>query len=311
MRRSPTVRAGLHLPHHLPDDRLNDVLRQAMGAADPPAVRPELHAHWNAEFFGLDRTRLWGDLASAERQNLQAQCARDVLEEAFYIEQCGMAFAARMVLEAETVEERMLYSLFGAEEARHLHAISCWIQPQAPQSAFLKLLARTIETAQRETLFLVIQVILEGWGLRHYARLARYCQTPSLAHALEAILTDEARHHRSGVILATQKPAREEAIAILGDLCNLIRVGPVALTQAVTAQSNVQPSEVGHIWRALGGSGHAAERLSLVRSLLEKAGASHIATPLNEMGYFSPLPEDNCLECIAWPTHLTFNHQNS
>ena len=106
--------------------------------------------------------------ASEETQNnIIKRCSVDVLHEAFFIEESGMAFASKMSLLSETREERMLYNLFAADEATHFHWVQNAlgdIQLDLQPNQFHRLLESVIRDGQRESLVFIIQVILEGWG---------------------------------------------------------------------------------------------------------------------------------------------------
>jgi hypothetical protein len=128
-----------------------------------------------SRFRGLD---------SAVRGRVLAHCGDALLQEALHIETMGVAFAARMALLATTVEERMLYGFFAAEEATHLAGVSRFASRCPAEGPFLAMLDELIAEGDRATLVLVVQVVLEGWGLDHYRGLARACRGPALAGVL-------------------------------------------------------------------------------------------------------------------------------
>ena len=71
--------------------------------------------------LGHDVVR-WG-LSQDEQKSVLLGCGQAVLEEALYMEQNGMAFAAKMSLLADSVEERMLYNVFASDEATHYYTV--------------------------------------------------------------------------------------------------------------------------------------------------------------------------------------------
>ena len=70
------------------------------------------------------RARLYADLNEEQQRALLTSASASLLHEAYFIEKLGLAFGAKMVLLSSTTEERMLYALFCADEARHLAAVS-------------------------------------------------------------------------------------------------------------------------------------------------------------------------------------------
>src|SRR5262249_51873896 len=103
------------------EHELQAVLQSALKsrAAAPPSNADPLNAYWPAAHFGLDRVSLFRDASEEEQARILAGCSRDVIAESYFIEKSGMYFAAKMALLAESAQERMLYSLFGADEAVH------------------------------------------------------------------------------------------------------------------------------------------------------------------------------------------------
>ncbi len=89
--------------------------------------RNDSQIFWPAKHFNLDRVTIFRDASEAEREQILEGCCRDLLEEAYWIEKCGMYFAAKMSLMASSTEERMLYSLFAADEAVHFSWISGYV----------------------------------------------------------------------------------------------------------------------------------------------------------------------------------------
>ena len=48
-------------------------------------------------------------------------CNLEILEEAYFIEKAGVGYMGKMILLAETTEERMLYGLFAAHDCSGRH----------------------------------------------------------------------------------------------------------------------------------------------------------------------------------------------
>jgi tRNA isopentenyl-2-thiomethyl-A-37 hydroxylase MiaE len=291
------VDAGLGLAHLPTDDRLRPILRGALRA---PRGARLVASPWPAALFDLHRVGVVAAASPQQQAAILDRCADAVLQEALHIEAIGMAFAAKMLLLSDTVEERMLYSAFAADEARHLAGFLAFAERRATPGPFLASLAEWVETGDRATLVLLVQVVLEGWGLDHYRRLAQHCQNPALAPVFRGVLVDEARHHGSGVHLASRcrfDAASEPVVAALRSLCALVGVGPWSVITAIEAE--LGPLGDGGRLRALrelDGEVHAATRLALLRSLLHKGGADAVADVLERDGAWRPRPSEQVVE---------------
>jgi hypothetical protein len=251
-----------------------------LGSGAVPAAR---RARWPASWWGIAP---WiGNLPPDRVEAVLARLSDDLLGEALHVERAGMVFAAGMVLSAPTLEERSLYAVFGADEARH-HAALLALLPDPPApTAFHAWLHEVITRARHDVRVVVVQVVLEGWGLRHYRAMADATTDPATAAVLRAILDDEARHHGSGALIAGERgldPAGvEEAVGWLLPLIGALRAGPLGVADALTDE--LGPVEGGWLAR-LGVEAHAAPRLALLRELLDGPGLRPVLAALDARG---------------------------
>lgn len=216
--------------------------------------------------------------------------------EAYAIEKAGMSFAAKMSLLAPTLNEQKLYSLFAAEEARHFHFIdhSMGHPENLTTNPFVELLHHLILTGERSCLLLLVQVVLEGWGVEHYAKMANTCQHLEARKALHGILADEAAHHGSGLSLFNIQDLSSKDLDYLEDkLCQflqLVAVGPVStleiLNQHVGPFSLAQRQQV---LEELNATSETQRKLSLLKNLLRKAEADPLIERLEARNAFIPL----------------------
>lgn len=285
------VSAGLDLGRLEPAHRLHGVVSAALRARGEPAVAAA-PPWWAPEVFGLDRVAAWREARPEQRAAVVERLGRATLAEAWWIESVGMAFAAKMTLLARTLEERQLYALVGAEEATHLAWFSAWVAPDGPPGPFLDHLARLVEAADRATLVLVVQVVLEGWGLQWYRQLQAASLDPGLAAVFERVLADEARHHGGGVVLAQEAPCPDDAVDALAPILEMVRAGPQGVVAALEA--GLGPLDRRRAFAELDAEGHAAARLSLLRGLLLKGRAGAAVDALESRGLFTPLPPERC-----------------
>jgi hypothetical protein len=277
------------LPSLPPDHRLGRGLRAASGLASAAAPAGS-RARWPAAFWQLAGPL--ADRSAAEVDAVRARLSDDLLAEALHVERAGMLFAAGMVQSAPTLEERAMYAVFGADEARHHAAIAALLpDPPPPPTAFHRWLHGVVTAASYPARVAVVQVVLEGWGLRHYRAMADATSDPATAAALRAILDDEARHHGSGALIAGERglsaDAVEAAVDLLLPLLDALRAGPVGVADALTDVLGPVPG--GWLSR-LDARGHAAARLSLLRELLDAPGLRGLLAALDARGALS-LPD--------------------
>ncbi len=293
--------AGLDLPHVPEENKLRRVLSSALksrlGHVKP---RSELDEYWNATYFGLNQVKMFQDATATNQKEILRLCSRGLLEEAYFVETAGVGYMAKMVMLAETTEERMLYALFSADEVTHLAQISRFIPtPVCSDNSFLRFLADLIESPDKTVLLFVLQVVLEGWGLNHYRSLAKNCQDPELSLMFQSFLQDESRHHATAVTLFEQTPVSTAsykiAIESLTLFLQMVQVGPIGLVMAIEQVLGhlSRPQKV-QILTEIDTETHSGTRLDLLRSLM-RPGAEMLVNELEERGAFQPLPPEKCV----------------
>lgn len=262
------VRALLDAPHWRDDPALQSILgsllrRRPMSLPDNPPDPAEI---WPASSFGLERVTEFVDASDERKREIVRRCAADRLAEALYVEKLGLAFCAKMTLLAETTEERMLYTLTAGDEATHYYWMSQFIGDDPKPSPFLDLVGTWIERGSRSALTLLVQVVLEGWGVQHYRLLGSDCRDAQLAAVLREIVTDEARHHGSGTRLLAQhalSDAEREGVAhALAELLDMVRCGPQAVVAAI------DPVDRKRCLDELHAADDAQRKLDLLRDLI-------------------------------------------
>lgn len=296
------VKVGLDLPSLGADHRLQSVLQSAVGRP-APVERREDGVYWAADQFGLQRTKAYRSSSARVKQAILARGSRDLLEEAYFIEKSGMAYTAKMTLLSETTEERMLYSMFSADEASHLFEVRGYLgdDPTGAGNPFLALLSELIEEGDRDSLVFMIQVVLEGWGLTHYRSMASTCIDVGLSEAFGRILKDEARHHGSGMLMfdaaALSGTSRAYIVEALIRFLGMVQAGPQGVVAAVElAKGGLTRRQRVELFTELEAEDHSASRLRVLKNLMIRAGAIEIVDDLVEAGAFRPLAP---LECAA------------
>ncbi|MBD1882014.1 ferritin-like domain-containing protein [Coleofasciculus sp. FACHB-T130] len=298
--------AGFDLPHIPSDDKLHRVLSSALKSrlGDDP-ISPEFmsNSYWDAAHFGLEKVKIFQDSSQQEQAEILRRCSSGLLEEAYFIEKAGVGYMAKMVLLAETTEERMLYALFSSDEVTHLAQISRFLPEKdlvGTDDPFLRFLADLVETQDKTVLLFVLQVVLEGWGLSHYRSLAKDCVNPQMAAILEGFLQDESRHHGTGVTLFNQMSVSQASqatiIETLALFLQMVRVGPQSVVTAIEqVKGHLSRQQKLNIFQELDTETHSGIRLNLLRSLMRGEEAGIIVQELEDRGAFQPFPAEKCV----------------
>ncbi|WP_392532348.1 ferritin-like domain-containing protein [Nostoc sp. C117] len=293
---------GFDLPHTDSDDRLRRILTAALPNHNNYVNYPQLN-YWNAEFFNLYQVKIFQQSNIDEQSGILEFANRSLLEESYFIEKAGVGYMAKMVLLAETVEERMLYGLFTADEATHLHQISHFLPEMKVTSTddpFLHLLSEVVESEDKTVLLFVLQVVLEGWGLSHYRRLAKECCYPVLAELFSSFLQSESRHHATGTTLFNQITvsafSQTTILDVLAQFLFMVQVGPQSVLTAIEqVKGHLTRSQKIQILEELDTETHSGTRLQILRSLMGIKSAQSILQNLEERGAFEPLPAYQCV----------------
>jgi rubrerythrin len=294
---------GFDIPHTSKEDKLRRILDSAL-ESKIGKVKPSISdfTYWGAEHFDLDKVDIFTNSTKEEQTKILELCNQNLLEEAYFIEKAGVGYMSKMVMLAETTEERMLYALFSADEVTHLARISSFLpNPElvSTNNSFLHLLADVAETSDKAVLVFVLQVILEGWGLTHYRNLSKNCQHPQLKAILQSFLEDESRHHATGVRLCEQVSLHESQqtiIEILASFLYMVQVGPQGVVAAVErVLGSLSRQQKISVFQQLGAEAQSSTRLKLLRSLITNSQTSAIVQELDARNCFTPFLPEHCL----------------
>jgi hypothetical protein len=253
---------------------------------------------WQADYFQLEQTVFFKNLNEAAQFRILKTLNMELLTEIFFIERCGMYYAAKMGLLAESAKERAMFGIMSGDESLHYLWVSSICGPMDPDAykhqSFLKFLDAVLLEEDKNILIAVIQVILEGWGLRHYRKLADFSHHQNATTALRQIIKDEAYHHGAGLILFdAEKQTRQKdqrLTDILKEFFDMIRCGPQRVLASVE-------NEVGRLnqnqrlvfFESLRGYESAQENLTFLKGLLQSTKISKsILSALDETNRFTP-----------------------
>ncbi|MBW4676537.1 MAG: ferritin-like domain-containing protein [Desmonostoc geniculatum HA4340-LM1] len=267
-----------------------------------PTIDSSDFIFWDAAFFGLNQVQCFQEATLQEQWQILQIANGYLLEEMCWVEEAGMDYMNKMFVLAETCEERILYSLFAADEATHLAQVRLFVgkEPIFNGGIFLRFLSEVIEISDKAVLMAVVQVVLEGWGLSHYRSLAKACLNPSLRQVLQGFLQAESRHHAAGVIHLRQfEPSLKSLQAIHGVLSQflqMVQIGPQYLVTAIDrVKGPLSQTNKIQILQELQTEIHSSTRLQLLRSLINGNIPNSVLQMLEEQGSFQPYPANQCI----------------
>lgn len=230
---------------------------------------------WSANFFNVENSVYWTQLTSEQKNIFLVENSNAILHEAIAIEHAGIAYAHKMALQSKTQEERNYYTTVALEELKHL----LWLQPYGNPTeliipSFANMVADIISTEDRESLLLLIQVFLEGWGIQYYSILAASTTHTDIKNIFIQILKDESRHHAGGIILFKEAEiiAYTELLNKVQRLVDTLRIGPYQVARSLAILHKVESAEeIESILDSIDCQQSTKEKLSLVRRILAKS----------------------------------------
>lgn len=313
--------ASFDLPHASESNKLQRVLSSAIpnrsrdSAIAAACVSPYPHSpisfpppeeespcYWNAKHFNLHRAQLFQQATPQEQSAILQIASLSLLQQAYFMEEAGVSYMAKMVALSESTEERMLYALFSADETYHLTQILRFLPPHqiaVTDDPFLRFLTDLIEDRDKTVLLFIFQVVLKGLELSHYRTLASDCQNPELAKILSGFLQDESRHHTTGITLFKQNALtpeiREVIVEVLAYFLRRVQTGPQGVVAAVDrVLGPLSRCQKIQLLEELQTEIHSGTRLNLLRSLIGKESARTILNELEARQAFEPLPAYLC-----------------
>lgn len=239
---------------------------------------------WSPQFFHIEESNYFNTLGSSQREEVLANCAELILKEAIAIEHAGIFFGHKMALLAKTEQERHFYTHLASEELNHLNLLrsqgaSCNFsdKPSIAQG-----LASLIENEDRVFLILLVQIVLEGWGINYFKGLVDFTDNEDIKNVFKQILNDEYKHHAGGLVLyKNEKPTlTENDMKKLQILIDELKLGPSNVASILCSHNKIRDLEtITDVINSIGGVQTSADSLNLIRRLLCKVfGANEIAT---------------------------------
>jgi rubrerythrin len=288
------------------DAALHDMsLRLLRRRGKLPEVPRGEPAPWDADFFGLPAVRLFRDADARTRQAVVRSCGRHLVAESWHIEKCGIDFCARMVRLAASDETRRLYALIGADEAMH----SAWLEPwlgegtRAPD-AFNRFIGGLVEAGTPQPLAYLLQVVLEGFGIVHYAQLAQASRDVRLEATLRRMAQDEGLHHAAGTQLFDAGRLTDAERCFLADgacaFVQMVRIGPQSVAAVLDRTIGFGGErDTARVFAELGTQAAAAAKLERLRRLMARPGMEWLVDQLERKGAFVPCRPSECARAYA------------
>lgn len=302
---SNTIVNSLYLPHAGDNPRLDKTLqgslRRKARLPEPMQYDSTLTA-WPAALYSLPQSKLFQNLDQTKQQAIVQTCNEFVLTESYFIEKAGLAYCAKMIMLGETTEIRQMYGLIASDEAVHL----AWLAPYlnqaqriTPQGQFIQHISNMIEHCDVNTLYFLIQTVLEGWGIAYYKTLGKACQWQSLKTTLLNIVKDEAIHHNTGVALfAPERLTSQGELTIIDGMksyFDILRVGAQNIVACCEQQLGpLSLAELTTLFTALEAEQSAAVKLHILKNIMQQPTTLPWLATLELQGYFEPYSPEEC-----------------
>jgi rubrerythrin len=240
---SPKDRFSAFLPsaHHGLKTKLQRLIAISLTSLRPfnaQTVQPIEFPVWSADFFNLTESPFWTKLNDATKQSFLMTQSELIISEILGIEHAGVAYANKMATYAKNTDERQFYTSVAQEELLHLKWIQTFVKPNTDlePSSFSQMIGNLIENETRASLVILIQILLEGWGIDYYSRLIKGTQHSQIQNVLKEILSDESRHHAGGLFIYEETNAficNDELLQSIQSILDTVRIGPYQIASAL------------------------------------------------------------------------------
>lgn len=262
---------------------------------------------WLPDLFFLNHSRLFKRLNQRDQRQVLQACNDFILSESYFIEKAGLAYCAKMILLAETTEIRQMYGLIASDESVHLQWLSPYVSQSnrtTPQGKFIFSITEMIEQCSANTLYYLVQTILEGWGISYYKTLATTCQLPALQETLFNIVKDEALHHKTGIALFDpNKITTQEQAQIFDGMKSYTDILKLSAQNIVKCIENVlgplSLNDLNELFEDLQTEMTAKIKLNILKNLMLQPATLSFLAQLEEKGAFMPYSAKDCAKAYS------------
>ena len=249
---------------------------------------------WSKERYQLEKADVFMNLSLETQNDILRKITELNLSLSYFIEKSGHNYGAKMILLADTIQEKSLYCLFAAEEAIHLNEFSNFINfkvdPKIHWHPMLDPLAKVIHEGEKNTCLYVIQVLLEGFGMGHYNSLRNDCHYAPLVEVFNRIIKDEARHHGAGLILAKEshlsKIEREQIFEYTRDFVKAMQSANWIVKVIEESSSPLSAAKKKKYYEQVQYQQTIEKRLQALKEMLLKATKDNLVAELEADGVF-------------------------
>lgn len=253
---------------------------------------------WPAQYYQLHHSKLFNQLDDEKKTDILNKLGLDLLLGSFGIEKVGIGYCGRMSSTAETMEERLLFSMMGADEAVHYQLLCPYIPLELRStytSPFLSLMDQMLESDAPNILYYLSQIIIEGWGIYHYRALANQCMDPNLKAIIKQMLKDESSHHHTGKVLFKVNQLRKNDKAYILDslkhYTDIIRLGTSQVIGVIDEVVGLSKNQKHELKQAIQQDKTTHYQLSIFKQLMSQPGMEAIVHDIERAGYFEVYPE--------------------
>lgn len=307
------IESDLNLPHQQNNPLLGKLIRGSIKRKNqlPEKDMSPQSIFWDHTQFFLHRSSLYKSLTSDAQQRILQKCNDLLMSDFYFLEKSGLAYCAKMILLGESTEVRQIYGLIACDEATHLEWFTPYVPVELrthPQSKLMHVLCKIIEDCDANSLFYLVQTIIEGWGVATYSSLAKPCLSEPLKKLLMQVLQDEMIHHKTGEALFDPRKVDKAASLLIHDrlkaYAEVLRVGPQMVVQAIEHEcGELDKSTLETLFSQLRAEAVSSVKLALLKSLMNQPGMDVTLSKIEEEGYFSPYSAASCADIYYQMRH--------
>jgi rubrerythrin len=200
---------------------LETSLKKSLSFQTTPTSLPY---YWDSRRFRLNTSEVFLSFKKELQEQILKNLSAHSLHTSHAIEKAAITYCARMALLAPTLDEKAFFLAVGQEEVIHLVGFDQYVSDEdkihPKSSTFAARFGSLVQHSDRETSFLIAQVLLEGIAMNHYEVLRESCIDDSMKSLIDRVLNDEARHHGSGLVLLDESALSEAQIK---NMCTVTR----------------------------------------------------------------------------------------
>ncbi|MBS0288412.1 MAG: ferritin-like domain-containing protein [Proteobacteria bacterium] len=257
---------------------------------------------WEEDFFLLNQSKLFQSLPIEKKNAILKRCNDFILCNSYFIEKAGLAYCAKMILLGKSTEIRQIYGLIASDESMHLAWLTPYIDVNlraSPQGQFIRYISTLIEECSMNTLYYLIQTILEGWGIFYYKTLSKACKNSVLQQTFLNIVKDEALHHQTGVTLfdSNSLSLQDKKLIIQGILgyIDILRAGPQDIVHCIQTELGIlTQQERQQLFEDLQTQATSTAKLNIFKQLLSHPFIKAQVSELENQNAFLPYTPDEC-----------------